>query len=525
MPTYVNLDALVPREDFAVEAPENAPSDMFEKLGIDRLLSGSGSEITTHLRKPDFQRETNHWTPQQICTLLQSFTENDLIPALILWNSKTHIFVIDGCHRISVLRAWIEDDYGDGAISVAHFGIELPKEQIRAAKRTRELVNGAVGSFKYLQQINTASGNFAPDLVLRAKTAKTRTVQIQWIYGNAEKAETSFFKINTQGTALDDVEERLLRNRKKPAAIAARAVVRAGRGHRYWSQFDSSVGEQIEKSAQAIYEALFEPEVTVPLKTLNIPIGGPYSSHNALDLLMAVIEVVQGAFGESNTIENSADDPDGAATVRVLQHCLRTANRIVGNDSGSLGLDPAVYFYTQTGRFNRDIFLAFVALFAKAERNNNTSFFFRFTEVREELEGFFVQQKPLLTQINIATSSKHRRSKWVLVVEALIERLKNGDKATPEFVLDKAGFTGDTLAHKKVSASISDDIKSAAYILKALENPMLCPVCRGILSPKSLSYDHKQPKSVGGTGALENVQITHPFCNSAVKNQSDNPKP
>ncbi len=92
MPAYVNLDALVPREDFAVEAPETVSADMFEKLGIDRVLAQSGSSIIPHLRKPDFQRETNHWTPLQICTFLQSFTENDLIPALISSGIPRRIF-------------------------------------------------------------------------------------------------------------------------------------------------------------------------------------------------------------------------------------------------------------------------------------------------------------------------------------------------------------------------------------------------------------------------------------------------
>src|SRR5438876_1081224 len=125
----------------------------------------------------------------------------------------------------TVLRAWIEDDYGDGPLSISHFGVELPKEQIKAPKKTRELVKEAVGSFKDLQSVNAAPTKFAPDLALGAKTALTRSLQIQWIHGNAEEAEISFFKINTHGTALDEVEERLLRNRRKPAAIAARAVV------------------------------------------------------------------------------------------------------------------------------------------------------------------------------------------------------------------------------------------------------------------------------------------------------------
>ena len=392
---------------------------------------------------------------------------------------------------------------------------------MKAAKKTREIVKTAVGSFKDLQNVNSTPGKFKPNLVLRAKTTLTRSLQIQWIHGNAEKAEISFFKINTHGTALDPVEQRLLKNRKKAAAIAARAVVRAGRGHRYWSGFDEDVRAKVEATAQEMYEALFEPELSVPVKTLNIPIGGPYSSHNALDLLMDFIEVVEGAFGHEKTIEEAKDDTDGSLTVDVIGRCLRTARRIVGVDAPSLGLDPVVYFYSQTGRFNRDIFLAVVEIFATAEHKHNKAFYFKFTDVRQKLEAFLIAHKTLLTQLNIATHSKQRRGMWVKVVNTMIDRFAEGEDVTPEFVMGTAGFTGDVLSKKKISASISDEVKSSVYIKKALENPMLCPVCKGVLSPKSVSYDHKQPKNQGGKGGEENVQLTHPFCNTGYKNKAD----
>src|SRR3546814_15678397 len=85
------------------------------------------------LRKPDFQRETNHWTPEQVVSLLECYVEGDLIPSVILWQSETATFVIDGGHRLSVLRAWIEDDYAAGPLSLSSFGIEISKEQIESA--------------------------------------------------------------------------------------------------------------------------------------------------------------------------------------------------------------------------------------------------------------------------------------------------------------------------------------------------------------------------------------------------------
>lgn len=94
---------MIPRDDFAVEddgeGRSHASSDNFPGLTIRELEESS--LLLRALRKPDFQRETNHWSPDQIVSLLQSFVDDQLIPALILWESQKYIFVIDGGHRLS----------------------------------------------------------------------------------------------------------------------------------------------------------------------------------------------------------------------------------------------------------------------------------------------------------------------------------------------------------------------------------------------------------------------------------------
>ena len=122
MAKRVNLDAMIPREDFAVQAEDTA-LDLIPAFPITNLLPEAG--ILKLLRKPDFQRETNHWTPDQVVTFNASFLDNEVIPSLIFWKSPTYIFVIDGGHRLSALRAWMEDDYGDGAHSAAFYKGEL----------------------------------------------------------------------------------------------------------------------------------------------------------------------------------------------------------------------------------------------------------------------------------------------------------------------------------------------------------------------------------------------------------------
>lgn len=100
----VNLDAMIKREDFAASEDKTSTFDMVDKISLRDFTSGG--LIGTILRKPDFQRETNHWEPEQVVSLLECFVNGDLIPSVILWKSPTYLFVIDGGHRLSVLRAW-----------------------------------------------------------------------------------------------------------------------------------------------------------------------------------------------------------------------------------------------------------------------------------------------------------------------------------------------------------------------------------------------------------------------------------
>ncbi len=227
---FVNLDAMILRQDFTAQ---HKPEQIFDNLTNISLRDFTpGALLGPSLRKPDFQRETNHWTPAQVLSLLECFVNGDLIPSVILWKSPTNIFVIDGGHRLSALRAWIEDDYGDGPISFQFFDKNIPKSQKKIADRTRKLINDKIGSYKHVQT-KLLQTDLPEDERIKLNAVVSRALSIQWVNGDAEKAEASFFKINTEGTPLDDIEELLLKTRKKPISIAARAIIRAGTGHKY----------------------------------------------------------------------------------------------------------------------------------------------------------------------------------------------------------------------------------------------------------------------------------------------------
>lgn len=64
------LDALIPREDFDVEEKnENNLGQSKTTLSITDLEYDSF--FFSAIRKPDFQRETNEWTPEKVKNLIK----------------------------------------------------------------------------------------------------------------------------------------------------------------------------------------------------------------------------------------------------------------------------------------------------------------------------------------------------------------------------------------------------------------------------------------------------------------------
>ena len=524
-PKLVNLDAMIPRADFAIlDAAGGTDTSSLQTISA-RDFTSEGL-IRPLLRKPDFQRETNHWAPEQVVSLLECFVNNDLIPSVILWKSPTYLFVIDGGHRLSAIRSWIEDDYGDGPISRTFFGHRISNEQIKAAQRTRDLIKESIGTWQHVQSLIKNLDELDEKERRRISPIGSRAIPVQWVTGNAEKAEASFFKINTQGTALDAVEELLLKNRRKPIAIGSRAVIRAGMGHKYWSKFPPPVCSEIESTAKTLYGSLFEPEFDTPIKTLDLPLGGSTGVRAALQVLIEVtLAASRNQAGEPKQLSDQADDEDGQATKRVLEKTLTLIGRMTGNDGGSLGLHPAIYFYGPTGRHQIPMFLGTAFLFSRKIANNDKGFFAIFTKVRSRLEEILIDHKEMISAIVQKPISRNRPTRYATFLDALVAALdQNPAKIfTESELVSLAGLAGKILtgSGEDVGREFSDETKSAVFIRTTLKAAIRCPICGGYLDPaKSVSYDHVLEKVKGGSGAEKNCQLTHPYCNTAVKNKA-----
>lgn len=514
----VNLDALIPREDFEID---DKVSSGLKKHTMSAEDIKSDSFFFQTLRKPDFQRETNEWEPEKVAELIKSFVSDELIPAIILWRSQAgYLFVIDGSHRLSAIAAWVNDDYGDGQSSQAFYEGSLPSEQRQVAETTRQLVNKEIGSYADHRAALEGKGNHSKKIADQARNLGSLAVQLQWVEGDISKAEDSFFKINQQAAPIDKTELKLLQDRRKPTSVAARAIIRSGYGHKYWSKFSAARQKQIRALATEVYTALFAPPLVNPIKTLDLPIAGKVNSAQTLPLIVDMISIVIASDGgKSEFVE---DDKTGEETIGVLKRVRDLVLVVNGNVPGSIGLHPAVYFYSQDGRFKSSSFLAmikFVAELVKRKKLND------FTRARKRFEVFLLEYDFLAQQINRKLRTADRSFPYIArffqsSMEGIIDGLTDAKIVAAlrkEESFDYLTTTRPKSVAVKRGLKFDSDTKSEVYIRAALSSVPKCGICSGHVHVNSISIDHKKRRRDGGAATAVNGQLAHHYCNTGYK--------
>jgi len=511
----VNLDALIPREDFAADS---GPSRGTPTGTISIAQLADDSFLAQSLRKPDFQRETTNWTPQKIVDLIAAFLDGDLIPAIILWRSGQYVFVIDGAHRLSAILSWIYNDYGDKARSRAFFENQIPEEQVKLAEQTRSLVEREVQTYESYRDAMRTMAYAEGRMKERLGGLAANSFIAQWVPAvDADGAEKSFFKINQSPTPVDPIEKRILKARHSAAAIATRAINHGGVGHKYWGDFPAATQKEIERLGREIYEALYLPPVgAMPIKSSDVPVGG--RGYNSLPFVFDFVNLVNG-IGSKDALET---DQSGEQTLKYMQAVLKRVQRITTTFPGSLGLHPLVYFYTRGGAFQPIAFLAMSQVVKRLAERNELS---RFTEVRRTFENFLMKHKEAFTLI-VKRQGAGQRSRPA--VEDFLGKIMEGlwAQKTDEQIIESmaidnrfsffatpAPVRGTNGKDKDFSASV----KSAAFVAELIQNGVRCAICGGLLHRNSMHTDHIVRKIDGGGAHGGNAQVTHPYCNSTYK--------
>jgi hypothetical protein len=543
----VNLEALIAREDF------ESSSDSSAQLGTEPLFKveelQKGKLYFSVLRKPDFQRQTNNWTPEMIVDFVQNFLDGNLIPSIIIWHSKQSgkVFIVDGAHRVSALIAWVNDDYGDGPISRSLLGQITPVEE-RFHKATKALMAERVGDYARLVHVALNSDGADPEMVRRGRAIATLRPPIQKVEGTATIAEESFLKINGNPATIDPTELDLIRARRKPNALAARALMVRGVGRKDLEKFGSTREKEIISAAQRAYDVIFGPIQLQELtsQSPDIPRAGqPYSKESfqmGLDMVNifngvtpAMWQAPKGKSSNKNTVVPLSDDADGSVTLAFLERVEQAGNLISDNDGGSLGFDPAVYAYGDTGKFHSAAYLASLVFAQELKEQNRLR---PFTTVRNSFEEFLVRHKGFINDLLGSKGGRTRPLESILTMHRIILSSLLSDIADDSKIIailkadqkligleeNKNDSTGpEDSTESKGKKRFSKTAQAVAIVREILAHRPRCTICGSRVPPHSRSKDHVIRAADGGSGHSDNLAFTHPYCNQGHKEQSHSP--
>jgi len=533
MSEVVNLDALILREDF--DSEEGVAAGEKGKVEASKTDLTKGENFYLTLRKPDFQRETAAWSPESICDFLESFVNGELIPAVICWQSASRLtFVIDGAHRLSAVMAWLQDDYGAGEDSVKFYNNNIPLDQRKMDEKTRQLVKVRIGSYKDIMA-ETKNPGSNPKLTKVSRSIGNAAIPLLWVKGNDDKkAERAFLTINQSAVPIDPTEFAILNARFKANAIASRAIVRNGTGHKYWKDFSPSGQIEVVKMGKAIYSALYSPPLDPPIRTPDLPIAGHGYGTQTLPLIFDFVNiandipVVDSSKKTKRPLEvREKETPDEAETVRTLHSARKLTNRFTGTDPASLGLHPAVYFYAMNGRHQPTAVLAIASLLMELEAKDE---FIKFTIVRQRFENFLIAHKVFVNQLTVRHGSMAKgyrplKDYYRFVLDQFI--VGQSEEQIEQALIEHDKYhklVKERPILTKKAKQFSQGAKQITIIAGVLETAKLCEVCRARIDFKAIHVDHTLDKSKGGLATTDNSRLIHPYCDSAYKRYLENTK-
>jgi hypothetical protein len=462
-----------------------------------------------------------------VCDFIEAFVSNDLIPAVICWQSPARLtFIIDGAHRLSAIMAWIMDDYGAGNRSVEFYG-KIPDEQEQMHIKTRDLVKRRVGSYVEWRS-ETANPGSVREIGEKVRGLAHAKVPLLWVPGNdATKAEKAFFTINQSAVEIDSTELKILNARSKPQAVAARTIVRNATGTKYWESFSQEGQKTVVQTGKAIYSALYRPPLQTPPKSEEIPVAGHGYGSQTLPLIFDLVNIANGLSVEDASankkkylIPQGHAKPDEEPTVKTIKETERLVLRITGTHASSLGLHPAVYFYATNFRHQPTAVLAVAKFIMELDQSNG---FIEFTDHRAAFEQFLINHKMFINQLTVKHGSMvkgylHIRDYYHFVYDGV----RNGRSETQIEADLAADGKYQTLVKERPTPSkkakpFSQDAKNSKLLGDVLETAFVCTMCHARIDKKAMQLDHVKDKSKGGAADINNAEWAHPFCNSTYK--------
>jgi hypothetical protein len=569
----VHLDHLVARQSIRYSLLEESnvqtsQSNILHSLSQDNRLRYSDIANNTwfhNVRKPDFQRETNSWTPEDCVEFLDTVVKGRIIPSVILWHNEETglIYILDGAHRLSVIRAWMIDDWGDKAGSYYERRNKDFIKQI--ADLTRDKVRREIGSFKDYEEAHKefieigergdapkqvmGTAKFAKAIFYVSAMVKHQTLSIQWEQGNYESAEQSFLRINRKGQALDPWEATLIEYRQSSYARCIMSIANGGESGHYWptpssiEAFNEGVISKIDSFSERsskIHKLLFVPPFRVPISDLNVPLmvaPAYFQKHKYLLEVVPIIAEKQIALDESQQVSLMKADVSANPEVVItnadrllssmengLEHLITTTN-----NSTSLAIVPLFFWYNQRAQYVRGLFYGFIYWLLSGKENDITNKKIIFSANRDAFEYWLFNLKIEISTLQEKGGAGLKGTpKIASFFQAFLELLHNNqnlefnsDELKSKVIDTLSAFTHITTRNKQTKSSrlYSQSDKTQINIKELFEHSIRCHICRGVVNIQygGIQYDHVNDYADTKVTDPETGKPTHPFCNRYKK--------
>ncbi|UZP03733.1 DUF262 domain-containing protein [Clostridium botulinum] len=341
-----NLEHLIPRSD--IDSSQNfvSISQTDRRSSINLTDLEKGQFFYQQLRKPFFQRDTNQWTVGRVEKLINTFLEDGLIPAVILWeNSDGDIYIIDGAHRISSLIAWVNSDYGkENKLNDSnHNAIE-------------EYINTQIGSYSEIKSSTYEKYRQAKQMIAK------RSIAVQWVTGDYQKAKESFIRINEQGVVISEDEKELIENDQLPTSKLSRAILAHGLGQ---------VSKNQNEKTKLLFERFFTPFLSHQLN--NYPLAGSLDEDFVISKIYNAVKII---------------DNSERLSIELLEEKVFNILKMMQDE---LNISQKVYFYGATKKFKTNSFYGLIRFMLYLSENKEM--FKLFIKNRKKFEEFLVDNE------------------------------------------------------------------------------------------------------------------------------------
>jgi len=562
----VYLDHLIKRDNLFYKRPTTAVTEPTRRDGFLSIKQLYGENREDYLlRKPDFQRATWSWTPEDCVDLLYAVLNEQVVPSVIMWLSEDGTkFILDGGHRISVLLAWIKDNWGD-TLPAGHFKDDsLERASKDAALRVRELLRlKDIGTFeeyfraeKRYKELDEQGRNPIVEMEsvsyeYAKKARRWSSVDtgfpVLWVKGDYKTAEQSFLKINKTGRQLSKWETKLVENRTSSMARAVMSIAEVQQADRFWPLNDEEVrdSKELSEKAQSIIrivnelnDLLFSPMYETPIKNpvqplVATPFTKPETKPAYVAEILTITEGLKGRPAETERlIQKDRDAPPSvliASGLTLLKHAKDDILSVYGNNPRSLLLMPLVYFYNDQGRYVRS--LLYGMLYWLNYGSQNKDVFNRkilFSSHRRAFEQVVIERKEeiigrITRRIGSGSEVTYQTARYF---HGLLKLLINhsDQAASDEFKLSHKDLienlgkpNGQVSPQKQDSASriFTPAQKTTVNVKDYLTMFPKCEICEGRYYPGlPTQADHKKEYRKGGKTIVDNARNTHPFCNN-----------